>query len=170
MSLAVQWVQKCMTTLGVTLTIALVGCDHIAQQELQPGISTKEDVLTKMGKPEMIWEEKDGSAHYEFPRGPEGHVTYMVKISPEGKYLGMENVLTEANFAKVKPGMKRDELRRLLGRPTETGIFQLKKEEVWTYRYRGTHYPSRRFHVMMDLDGVVKNTEATDDPRETGGN
>lgn len=149
---------------------SLAGCDYIAQKELQPGISTKDDVLLKMGKPEMIWEEKDGSSKYEYPRGPEGHETYMVSLTPDGRYLGMENILVDATFAKVKTGMTRDELRKLLGRPTKTEIFKLKQEEVWTWRHKGIHYKSRRFHVMMDLQGIVKGTDATDDPSETGGN
>jgi hypothetical protein len=155
--------------LGLSSTAFLGGCDFIAQTELKPGISTKEEVLQRMGKPEMIWEEKDGSSKYEYPRGPEGHETYMVSIAPDGRYLGMENILVDSTFAKVKAGMTRDELRRLLGRPTETVIFKLKQEEVWTWRHKGVHYKSRRFHVMMDLNGVVKGTDATDDPRETGG-
>lgn len=159
-----------LLSLFAMTAILLSGCDYVAQQELQPGLSTKDDVLLKMGKPVMIWEEKDGSMTYEYPRGPEGHVTYMVKLAADGRYLGMENVLSDKYFAQVKSGMTRDELRRLLGRPTETAIFSNFQEEVWTWRHQGIHYKSRRFHVHMTMDGIVKRTDSTDDPRETGGN
>ena len=152
--------------LSVAIMSVLAGCDYVAQKELKVGQSTKEDVMTLMGKPEMIWEEKDGSSNYEYPRGPAGTETYMVEISPDGKYLGMKNILTEANFARIKAGMNRDEIRRMLGKPTETVKYPLKQEETWTWKFKGTPTPVRRFHVNMDYMGIVKSTDQSDDPME----
>jgi outer membrane protein assembly factor BamE (lipoprotein component of BamABCDE complex) len=159
-----QW----LVALFVTLSLTLTGCDQVAQKELQVGASSKDDVLVKMGKPTMIWEEKDGSALYEYPRGPEGHQTYMVKIAADGKYQGMDNILNEGNFNKVAAGMTRDDIRRQLGRPTETTMVQLKKEEMWTWKYMRNNSESRRFHVMMDAEGKVVRTEYSDDPKKQG--
>jgi hypothetical protein len=156
-----------LSLLAIT-AVGLSGCDYVAQKELQVGASSKDDVLVKMGKPTMIWEEKDGSALYEYPRGPEGHVTYMVKIAADGKYMGMDNILIESNFNKVVAGMTRDDIRRQLGKPTETSILQLKKEEMWTWRYMRNNSESRRFHVMMDPEGKVIRTEYSDDPKKQG--
>lgn len=152
--------------LSAMLLSGLAGCDYVAQKELKVGQSSKEDVIVMMGKPEMIWEEKDGSFKYEYPRGPVGTETFMVDISPDGKYLGMNNVLTEANFARIKAGMTRDDVRRLLGKPTETAKFPLKQEETWTWKFKGTPTPVRRFHVNMDFLGVIKTTDQSDDPME----
>lgn len=156
-----------LTTLTVS-TLSLSGCDFAAQKELQSGVSSKDDVLVKMGKPTMIWEEKDGSSLYEYPRGPEGHVTYMVKINGDGKYMGMENILTEANFNKISVGMTRDDIRRRLGRPTQTSVLELKKEEVWTWKHFRNNNESRLFHVMMDGEGKVVRTEYGDNPKAQG--
>ena len=57
--------------------------------------------------PDMVWEEESGAKKLEYPRGPMGTQTYFVFIGPDGKYLGMERVLVEENFAKVKVGMTR---------------------------------------------------------------
>ena len=152
--------------LSATLMGGLSGCDYVAQNELKAGQSTKEEVIVRMGKPEMIWEEKDGSFKYEYPRGPVGTETYMVDISQDGKYLGMNNILTEANFARIKPGMNRDDVRRMLGKPTETAKFPLKQEETWSWKFKGTPTPVRRFHVNMDFMGLVKSTDQSDDPME----
>jgi outer membrane protein assembly factor BamE (lipoprotein component of BamABCDE complex) len=151
------------------LGFALVACDQVAKNELKVGQSSKEEVQILMGKPEMIWEEKDGSLVYEYPRGPEGRETYMVTVSADGKYQGMVNILTEATFAKIKPGMTRDQIRRILGKPTSTIKYELKQEESWTWRYAGVNPVGRRFHVNFDLDGIVKSTEASDDPKDQGG-
>ncbi len=154
--------------LFMAVSLGLSGCDYAAQKELQVGASSKDDVLVKMGKPTMIWEEKDGSALYEYPRGPEGHVTYMVKIGSDGKYMGMDNILVEANFNKVVAGMTRDDIRRQLGKPSQTQMLDLKKEEVWTWKHMRNTSESRLFHVMMDSDGKVVRTEYGDDPKTMG--
>jgi hypothetical protein len=154
--------------LAAASALMLGGCDYVAQKELQAGVSSKDDVLVKMGKPTMIWEEKDGSALYEYPRGPEGYETYMVKISADGKYGGMDNILVEANFNKITAGMTRDDVRRRLGRPTTTSMLELKKEEVWTWKHKRNNSESRLFHVMMDAEGKVLRTEYGDNPKMQG--
>ena len=59
----------------------------------------------------------------------------MVSIGADGKVAKIEQVLTAENFARVRPGMSRDTVRRLLGKPTKVEAFALKKEEVWGYRW-----------------------------------
>jgi hypothetical protein len=147
----------------------LTGCDFVAEKELKAGLSTKEDVIARMGKPEMIWEEKDGSAKYEYPRGPEGHQTWMVSFAPDGRYLGMENILNETTFAKIQPGMSRDDVRKIVGKPGKSAVNPLTNQEQWTWRYQERPSEGRMFHVIMTRDGQVVKTERSDDPRDTGG-
>jgi hypothetical protein len=42
----------------------------------------------------------------------------------------------------------------LLGRPRETMVFPLKKEEVWTWRYMDVTFP-KYLHVTFNTAGVV---------------
>ena len=114
--------------LAITVGLGLAACDFIAEKKLKVGESTVEDVRKFMGKPEMIWEEKDGSQTLEYVRSPEGHQTYMVAIGADGKYKGMKNILVNDEFQKIKPGMTRDDVRRVLGKPTEVVTFKLKNE------------------------------------------
>jgi SmpA / OmlA family len=151
--------------LALTLTFGLAACDFIAEKKLKAGESTVEDVRKLMGKPEMIWEEKDGSQTLEFARSPEGHQTYMVSIGADGKYRGMKNILVNDEFQKIKPGMTRDDVRRLLGKPTEVVTFKLKSEEVWSWRHMGEQNKSEMFNVHFDLDGKAKTTSKSMDPR-----
>jgi hypothetical protein len=115
--------------------LALSGCDYFAEKKLIPGTHTEADVRTLMGVPEMIWEEENGEKKFEYPRGPQGLRTYFVYIAPDGRYKGMEQALTDANFDKLKPGMSRDDARRILGKQTEVTPYPLKNEEVWSWRY-----------------------------------
>ncbi|MFD2273033.1 outer membrane protein assembly factor BamE [Undibacterium arcticum] len=39
------------------------------------------------------------------------------------------------NFANIRTGMSKEEVRRLLGKPRTIVEFKLKNEEVWDWRY-----------------------------------
>lgn len=145
----------------VAAAAALGGCDYAAQKELKPGVSTVDDVRRLMGKPEMIWEEDDGRQVLEFVRGPAGTETYMVDIDAEGRYLGMKNVLVQETFDRVRPGMDRDEVRRMLGKPGEKERYALKQEEVWSWRFAGDYNRPDMFNVHFGLDGRVRTTSIT---------
>ncbi len=132
------------------LVCVLAGCDYFAEKKLVVGQHTEQDVRTMMGKPEMVWEEESGAKKMEYPRGPMGTQTYFVYIGPDGKYLGMERVLVEANFAKVQLGMSQDDARRILGKQTEVTPYVLAKEEVWSWRYEGDAQKTMFFNAHFD--------------------
>jgi outer membrane protein assembly factor BamE (lipoprotein component of BamABCDE complex) len=77
----------------------------------------------------------------------------------------LRQVLKEASFLKVVPGMDKAQLRRLLGRPAKTQVYDLKQEEVWDWRYREANNDSKLFSVTLDKNGVVLSTATTLDPR-----
>lgn len=156
---------------GLAVMAALGACDDIARKELKPGVSTVADVRRLMGRPEMVWEAEDGSQTLEFVRGPEGHTTWMVSIGSDGTYRGMTNVLVPEVFARVKVGDSRDDVRRLLGKPTEQVHYALSKDEVWTWRHLADGQRSRLFHVSFGTDGRVRKAEYGPDAlkEHTGG-
>jgi hypothetical protein len=156
-------VRSLFAAAGVAITL-LGGCEYLAQKELKVGESTVDDVRRLMGRPEMIWEERDGSQRLEYPRGPAGVETFVVEIDAQGRYRGMHNILTAENFAQVKPGMPRDDVRRLLGKPTETAFFKLKKEEVWSWKHAAGQGRTEFFNAHFDDDGRVRGTSTTPDP------
>jgi SmpA / OmlA family len=147
----------------------LGGCDFVAQQELKAGVSTADDVKKFMGKPEMVWEEKDGTLFMEFPRSPEGHQTYVVEIGSDGKYKGMKNILTDESFAKIQAGQTQDDVRRTLGKPSEQVQFKLKNEVVWSWKFSPSPGKSEIFNVHFNPEGKVKTTSKSVDPRTMEG-
>ena len=153
-----------MTALLVSAALMLAGCDWIAQRDLKPGVSTVADVRALMGRPETIWEEPDGTQVYEYPRAPFGTETFMVVISPAGIFQRMDNVLTPERFAQVRAGMIRDDVRRLLGRASETIFLSLRKQEVWSFRHKGAMGDKDFFNVYFDTAGRVVGVDVTRDP------
>ena len=91
--------------------------DALLLKDMTPGVTTEAQIRDQMGKPETERTFTDGSKRFEYPRGPQGLNTYMVDIDRDGKLQAITQVLTAANFAKIRMGMSEDEVRRLLGKP-----------------------------------------------------
>src|SRR6476661_10780251 len=111
----------CIRYSAVALAALLTfGCDkqgrpvqEFGLDKLAKGVSSEGDVRTVMGKPETVWEEEDGSRALEYPKGPEGARTWIFIIGKDGTLKDYKQVLTEENFARVKAGMSRDEIRHM---------------------------------------------------------
>lgn len=139
--------------------LALVGCDTAKLDATVPGQSTSADVIKHWGEPPGRWENDDGSITWEYPRGPMGTATYLITLGPDGIVQRVEQALTEANYARVRPGMSRDEVRHILGSPAGTTVFERQQEEVWDWRIAGDlPWEEWHFYVNFDLDGRVKTT------------
>ncbi|MCO8626303.1 outer membrane protein assembly factor BamE domain-containing protein [Burkholderia multivorans] len=130
---------------------------------LKVGDSTEADVRATMGKPDIERTFTDGSKRLEYPRGPMGNQTWFVDLDPNGRYTGATQVLTAENFAKVRPGMTEDEVRRLLGKPGEVAQYPLKPETVWSWRWLEDGVNTDAFfNVHFGPDGLVYTTSRSD--------
>lgn len=129
--------------------------------KLAKGVSSESDVRMVMGQPETVWEDDDGSRQLEYPKGPEGARTWVFTIDKFGKLQEYRQVLSVENFARIQPGMSRDQVRRMLGKPRHVVQFARKNEEVWDWRYLdGTQ--TRLFNVHFDMtSGKVSQLSST---------
>ena len=144
---------------------AVSGCDTQKISELEEGVATEADVRAKFGEPAATYTEESGARTFEYPRQPEGQVNYMITIGTDGKMSSLRQVLKDASFVKVVPGMDKAQLRRLLGRPAKTQLYALKQEEVWDWRFRHENNDSKLFSVTLDKNGLVVSTAIAVDPR-----
>ena len=94
----------------------LSACDTERAARLEEGLSTEADVRREFGEPVQITERADGSKLLAYPRQPEGWTNYEAEIGADGKLAALRQLLTEANFAKVQPGMPQAAVAKLLGR------------------------------------------------------
>lgn len=86
----------------------------------------------------------------------------MIDIDPDRAVHGVHQVLSEEYFSKVLPGMTREEVRRLLGRPKEIWLFPAREEETWSWRYQELR--SMFFNVLFDgPSGTVRTTQRLDE-------
>ena len=104
--------------------LALVGCDPQKIAKLEEGVATEADVRKEFGEPHATYSEADGAKTFEYSRQPEGQVAYMITIGTDGKMSALRQVLKSSEFAKIKPGQDKGEVRRLLGKPGRIGSLQ----------------------------------------------
>ena len=145
------------------LALVLAGCAALAPS-IPPGAS-KADVEAALGKPVDVVNAPGGEVVWQYPRGPVGQTTYMVAFGADGRAKGLTQALTWENFARVRPGMTRDEIRLAFGRPYTTVFYRNLGEEVWSYRYQIPVNTNRIFNVHFDAaTGRVRSTSDQDDP------
>ena len=132
----------------------LSGCASFSA--INPGASSQQ-VETLVGKPANVWKNADGSEVWEYPRGPLGVETYMVTLGPDRAVREVRQVLSEEYISKLHVGMPRDEVRRLLGRPRDTGFSDLNDEEIWSWRYREWGVRNMELYAQFDrASGALK--------------
>ena len=120
---------------GPVFRLLLAGCDAQRIEKLEEGVATEADVRAQFGEPAAVLAEADGSRTFEYPRQPEGWTNYRIQIGADGTMSSLRQLLNPDNFARVKPGLTREQVRELLGRPAKTWNFPTKPDEtIWDWR------------------------------------
>jgi len=129
------------------LAAMLAGCANLAA--ISPGDSAQA-VEARAGAPATVWKNADGSEVWEYPLGPLGVETYMVTLGSDRAVREVRQVLSEEYISKLRVGMSRDEVRRLVGRPRDIGFSDLNDEEIWSWRYREWRVRNMELYVQFD--------------------
>lgn len=142
--------------MGLFATILTqVGCDRVATGELKAGQSTVADLKARMGEPASV--NRDGDKEiWEYPLGPEGVRTYMMTVNAQGTIEKIDQVLVEANFKRIQPGMTITEVRQILGRNSREQRFGMAPNEL-THKYKfNAGSEDQYFDVTYNAAGRVK--------------
>lgn len=127
----------------------------------QPG-QTLAELQQGLGPPTGRYTLPDGSTRLEFATGPYGRTTWMADLDAEGRVKAAQQVLNEASFLAVRPGMAREELLRTLGRPGEVYGLARNRGEYWTWRY--PTFDCLWFMVTVSAEGRVRDSGYGVDP------
>jgi hypothetical protein len=115
------------------LLLGLSACSSFAPPTALVQMS-RGDVLARMGPPETVRLLETGT-RLEYPSGPFGKQTWFVDLDGQDRVSRVAQVLNEPNFSRIRPGMAQDEVRLLLGRPSEVQLLGRERGQVWRYRY-----------------------------------
>jgi hypothetical protein len=153
--------------LAVVLPLAgllLIGCAGLRTPSFAPGTAMSE-VESRMGRPGNVLRAADGDTVWQYPTGPAGQTTFIVRFGPDQRTKAAYQALTVQEFAKIKQGNTREQVRLLIGPPGETMRFERMNEEVWSYRYQVSGSDNRIFNVHFDVRaGQVRRTTDQFDP------
>lgn len=148
----------------LSLGVLLAGC--AGPGSLSSGTPAAQ-VQARLGAPDSITRNTDGSEVWAYPEGPLGRQTYMVTLGPDRTVREVHQVLSEEFFSKVRAGMTRDQVRGLLGKPGEVFLYEARNEEVWSWRYEEQN--PMFFNVLFDLtSGRVRITLRLEEIRFMG--
>lgn len=139
----------------VIALLALAGCASYDGYTLRPGAATEDEVRRVMGPPAMEFRNPDGSRALVYPRGPLGTQTFMADVGSDGVLKVVRPVLTDDVFRRIQPGMRREDVLRLIGPPGDTMEFPRMAQESWEYRFMDTWNYLAIFSVNFDRDGLV---------------
>ena len=155
------------TALAALATAILPACDVVNLPAIKPGITSATEVRARLGKPGFEFTNADGSVTWEYSRQPSGTHCYMITIGSNQIVQKMEQVLNDANYAKVRDGMTRDEVRRLFGTPASKTVFTNLGEDIWEWRIEGMP-PMEETYFMVHFDlasGGVRKTSRRVEPK-----
>jgi hypothetical protein len=147
------------TGLSVLMMLLLGACASYSGRGLQAGVAGYDDVVKLMGQPVMHSQNADGTRELIYPRG--SMHTYKAVIAADGKLVSLDNVLDEAHFAQIQPGMTKAQVQRILGPsvPAWTVYYASRDELAWEWRYCNAWRQAARFDVLIDAtQGVVRSS------------
>ncbi|UFU12516.1 outer membrane protein assembly factor BamE (plasmid) [Ideonella dechloratans] len=146
--------------LALSAVLWLAGC---ATCGLDPQVAqTTDSVRAQLGEPTEAWPHSDGSQRWTYWWGAYGRQTCMADFDAQGHMQKVENVLDEAHFLQVRPGMTQAQLRELLGPPSWIWHVQYHDQTVWSYRYVNPFCDV--FHVGLTPAGIVEDSAHGLDP------
>jgi hypothetical protein len=141
--------------LSFALVLGLAACASYDGHTLRPGASSESEVRGLMGAPAVELADADGSRVLAYPHGPLGTTTYIARLGKDGMLQGLTQALTDDTFNRIRPGLTRDDILRMIGPPGETMFFSRLNEDSWGYRYRDMGGYTAVFSVNFDANGVV---------------
>lgn len=138
---------------GMVLLSACAGLPRSFQApQAMPG-QTEAEVLAGLGQPTSRYTLPAGGQRLEYATGPYGRTTVMVDLGADGRVNTSQQVLSEANFAKITDGMPRDAVLRLLGRPADKAGEYMNRQ-TWSWRY--PTYECLWARITFEPDGKVR--------------
>jgi hypothetical protein len=150
---------------ALCLALMLAACASFDGRGLVPGQSTAADVERVMGAP-ADKRQVAGETWYYYPRQPYGRQTYVVRLTPEGRLVAVEQRLNDETLAKIVPNTtRREQVRDLLGPPWQSAHYARLGRDIWTWsvnRWGNLSLPAQ-LHVQMSPDGVVREVYLLDE-------
>jgi hypothetical protein len=142
-------------TLALASVAILAGCANY--QSVKPGMSVGE-AIQKLGKPSTTCKREDGTERLIWTMQPYGQYSWGTNTTPQGTVVGLQQLLTDANFEKLANGRWTDQqLLCEFGEPANKYGIAKGHEIVWAYRYKQDNVWASMMYVYMGPQGNLVN-------------
>lgn len=154
-------------TLALASVAILAGCANY--QSVKPGMSVTE-AIQKLGKPSTTCKRDDGTERLIWTMQPYGQFSWGTNTTPQGTVVGLQQLLTDANFQKLATGRWIDkQVLCEFGEPANTYGIAKGHEIVWAYRYKQDDVWASMMYVYMGPQGnLVNRFHPAPDPATLG--
>ena len=139
----------------IAVVLLCAGCASYDGRGLAPGQATESDILELMGQPTDMRQRPNGDKALYYSRLPYGREMFVLTTGPDGKLKGNEQVLNAANVKRVRAGLTGEQVRDLLGPPSQATRAPFKPLTVWEYPWK-IGEDKRVLWVAVADDGVVR--------------
>ncbi|HAB48351.1 MAG: hypothetical protein EBV16_00210 [Betaproteobacteria bacterium] len=119
--------------IGCTLLEPITGFKHYAPTQAMMALSPKQ-LSALLGQPAATLK-TDSGTRLIFTRGPFGRHSYAVDFNQNEEAIGFEQLLVEARFAKILPGMGPEAVIAMIGPSTIQQGLARQWGSVWSYRF-----------------------------------
>ncbi|MDC8784896.1 outer membrane protein assembly factor BamE [Roseateles koreensis] len=154
---------QALTLAGLLALGGLSGCAGLPGDfsALQPGLSSRAEVLARHGAPTRTWDEAEGAQTLEYAQQPFGVRCWMVTVGPDDKLLRLRDGLSPAERARIVPGLRPEQVSRILGTERSRVFFPLSGEDVWDWNIEPdqTGYPMR-LNVHFKNGVVLRSSQS----------
>ena len=121
-----------------------------------PG-ATRDDVIARAGQPVGVLPLPGGGQRMQYTLQPLGRYAFAVDLDASGHVVSSRQVLTEANFQRIQPGVWTvADVQREFGPPAQIDAVASFNGPVWTYRWRDLGNNDMFYWIYLDPQGVVQ--------------
>jgi hypothetical protein len=148
------------TILAALTSMVLGGCATRQLELMEPG-SISIDKARAKEKPAAEWINTDGTLTLEYDDRNYSSQNLMMDFDKNGLLVATREVLTEENMGKLHTGMRREEIKRILGNPRFISHDGVIGGDVWSWPldYAPQGDGSAKFvievHFHATVDGAV---------------
>jgi hypothetical protein len=144
--------------------LVLAACAAIPRSDSVRTGESQAQVRERLGAPSAERMLAGGNVAWYYVSGPSGFETWRVVFGPGGAVSQYAQVLTAANFERMRDGATRETVLDRVGPPMEQMSFRRTATEAWTYRWRDGSLEMIADAVFDAHSGEVKYVGIYRDP------
>ena len=146
--------RRLTTIMLLALSVLLCACVAPVPSSSIIGLD-KASLEKQLGKPQRQGVYSEGE-RWDYSRGHYGVFTYFVYLDSNGIVSRYEQVLSEKNFALIKPGMTKADVIQIIGEAPKYHSIARGRGYVWSYR--NLSHECIWFQIEFDPEHVVRST------------